>query len=44
MNIDGENYFMGELKIKQSPLKFFLRPYHGGNNKAKNTYTIIINK
>ena len=44
VDIDGENYFMRELKIKQSKLKFFLRPYNGGDNKAKNTYTIIINK
>lgn len=42
VDIDGENYFMRRLGIKQSLLKFFLRPYHGGDNKAKNTYEIII--
>lgn len=42
VDIDGENYFLKELKIKQSKLKLYLRPYHGGDNKAKNTYEIII--
>lgn len=42
VDIDGENYFIKKLKIKQSKLKLFCRPYHGGNNKAKNKYEIII--
>lgn len=42
VDIDGENYFMRELKIKQCPLKFFLRPYHGGDNRAKNRYEIAL--
>ncbi len=42
VDIDGENYFMRELKIKQNPLKFFLRPYHGGDNRAYNKYSIAI--
>ena len=44
INIDGENYFMKKLNINQSCVKFFCRPYHGGNNRAKNKYTIALMK
>ena len=44
VDIDGENYFMEKLKIKQSKLKFFCRPYHGGQNRANRTYNIVIKK
>ena len=44
VDIDGENYFMKRLKIEQSKLKFFCRPYHGGQNRANRTYNIVIKK
>ena len=44
IDIDGENYFCKKLEIKQTWLKFFCRPYNGGNNKAKKTYDIRISK
>ena len=42
VDIDGENYFYKKLEIEQSWFKSFLRPYHGGDNKAKNRYEIAL--
>ena len=44
VDIDGENYFMKSLSIKKSNLKFFCRPYNGGQNRAKKNYEITIKK
>lgn len=44
VDIDGENVFCKTLKIKQSKLKFFHRPYHGGKERSKNKYWIIMKK
>lgn len=47
-SIKLNNYivFNKELQIKQSYIKFYLRPYHGGNNKSRYKYnvTLIRNK
>ena len=44
VDIDGENVFCKTLKIKQSKLQFFHRPYHGGKERSKNKYWIIMKK
>ena len=44
VDIDGENYFMRRLAINKNCPMFFCRPYHGGNNKAKNKYSLAVMK
>ena len=36
--------FYEQLKIKQTSIKFFARPYHGGNNKSRCTYNVKLIK